>query len=204
MIRRKGVNVLTTAFAVIFAFGSVVYTSCKKENTTQPVDNKCVGVVCQNGGSCVEGVCYCAVGYEGEKCDKASISRYLGEWDVTETIAGSTKPANIGKINYYTIKVRKGSMALDILIDNFMGGGYNNIAGVIGRKYVGTALESDAVTKFVINANQTIAGTYITILKGAGRINDVGSEISCDFNLTYLESGKVVRDSVSFIASYKQ
>ncbi len=204
MVRRKGVNVLATTFAVILAFGSVLYTSCKKDNTTPAVDTKCANVVCQNGGKCVEGVCYCAVGYEGDKCDKASISRYLGDWDVTETIKGSSKQANVGKINFYVIKIRKGSMALDILMDNFIGGGYNNITGVIGRKYVGTTTESDVVTKFVLNANQTIAGTYITVLKGEGSVNDVGSEMSCDYNLTYLESGKLVRDTVSFIASYKQ
>lgn len=34
---------------------------CKKD--------KCAGIVCQNGGTCVDGVCVCTNGYTGTHCD---------------------------------------------------------------------------------------------------------------------------------------
>lgn len=204
MNNRQGKNVLTTAIAVLLAFAGVLYTSCKKDETTQPTDDKCAGVVCQNGGSCISGICYCTAGYEGDKCEKASVSRYVGSWDVTETINGSSKATNRGKVNFYVMKISKGTYPLDILIDNFMGMGYNNIKGTIGRKYGSGTLLSDVVTNYVLNTNQTISGTYITISQGAGSINDVGTEMNCNYYLQYLDAGLIVNDTVSFVASYKQ
>lgn len=197
-------RIAITASVVVISFGSVLYSSCKKDSTTQPSDTKCINVVCQNGGTCMSGVCYCPAGYEGDKCEQESVSRYVGEWDVTETINGSSKPANVGRVNLYVMKIRKGSKALDILIDNFMGQGYKNISGVIGRKYGGGILLPDVMTRFVLNTNQTISGTYITILEGAGSVNQAGTEMSCTYRLQYLDAGVVVKDSVSFLASYKQ
>lgn len=204
MSNRQGKNVLTTAIAVLLAFAAVLYASCKKDETTQPKEDKCSSVVCQNQGSCINGICYCTAGYEGEKCDKASVSRYIGSWDVTETINGSSKAANRGKVNLYVLRISKGAYPLDILIDNFMGMGYNNIKGTIGRKYGAGTLVSDVVTKYILNANQTISGTYITITQGGGSINDVGTEMNCFYYLQYLDAGVIVNDTVSFIASYKQ
>lgn len=204
MNKGQGKNVLTTAIAVLLAFASVLYTSCKKDETTQPTNDKCSSVVCQNGGSCIDGACYCTAGYEGDKCEKASVSRYIGSWDVTETINGSSKAVNRGKVNYYVMKISKGSYPLDILIDNFMGMQYNNIKGTIGRKYGSGTLISDVVTNYVLNPSQTISGTYITILQGAGSINDVGTEMNCVYYLRYLDAGVIVNDTVSFLASYKQ
>lgn len=204
MIKGLVKRVAATATVVVLAFGSVLYSSCEKDKTTQSVDTKCSNVVCQNGGSCIEGVCYCPAGYEGDKCEIASVNRYVGTWGVTETINGSSKPTNVGRVSLYDMDIRKGNKALDILIDNFMGKGYNNIAAVIGRKYGGGSMVSDVVTKFVFNTNQTISGTYITILEGTGNVNQAGTEMSCAYKLQYLDAGVVVKDTVSFLASYKQ
>jgi len=204
MNKGQGKNVLTTAMVVLLAFASVLYASCKKDETTQSVDAKCSNVTCQNGGTCMDGVCYCTPGYEGDKCEIASVNRYIGKWSVTETINGSSKAANLGRMNLYDMEIRKGSFALDIFIDNFMGKEYNSITGVIGRKYSLGSLVADAMTKFVLSPNQTINGTYITILDGAGSVNQAGTEMSCTYNLQYLDAGVIVKDTVSFLASYKQ
>lgn len=196
-------RIAATTIVVILAFGSVLYTSCKKETVT-PATDKCSTVVCQNNGSCISGVCYCAAGYEGDYCEKASVARYIGTWVLQETVAGSSIFANIGKTKTYEMKIRKGSMALDILADNFMGGGYNDVAGIIGRKYGAAQVETDVYTKFILSANQTMKGSYITLIRGSGTINDIGTEMSGSYITKYLDNGKIVDDSVTFLASFKQ
>lgn len=204
MIKGLVKRITATASVVMLAFGSVLYSSCEKDKTTTTVDTKCSNVVCQNGGSCIDGVCYCPAGYEGDKCEIASVNRYVGQWDVTETIDGSSKPSNIGKVTVYEMKIRKGTYALDLLIDNFMGKGYNNVTAVAGRKYGSGGLVSDATTKFVFNLNQTISGTYITILDGNGSVNQAGTELVCTYHIQYLDAGVIVKDTISILASYKQ
>lgn len=52
--------VLYTAVLTIAAFTAVVTGSCKKD--------KCETVFCQNGGTCSNGACLCATGYQGTTC----------------------------------------------------------------------------------------------------------------------------------------
>ncbi|HLO72121.1 MAG TPA: calcium-binding EGF-like domain-containing protein [Flavipsychrobacter sp.] len=197
-------RIAITASFVVLAFASVLYSSCKKETNTVVTDAKCATVVCQNNGSCMGGVCYCVAGYEGDYCEKASVNRYVGKWDVQETVSGSTKGGNVGAKRYFVMDIKKGKMALDILFDNFMEEGYDNIPGVISRKYVGTAVDVDAPTSFIFTANQTITGTYKTINRGAGKINDIGTEITGWYIVTYLENRVQNTDSVVFVASIMQ
>ncbi len=56
---------LLTVFITLAGFGSLIYTSCKKD--------KCKGVVCQNSGVCSNGVCTCKTGYSGVNCEKSTI-----------------------------------------------------------------------------------------------------------------------------------
>lgn len=196
-------RITATASVVMLAFGSVLYSSCEKDKTTTVTDVKCASVVCQNNGSCMNGVCYCTAGYEGDHCEVASVNRYIGKWSVQENISGSTKGSNIGATRYFDMEIKKGKLALDILFDNFMGRGYNGIPGIISRKYVGTVVDVDVATKFVFT-NQTITGTYITINRGAGTVNDIGTEISGWYIATYLENRIQITDSVVFVASLKQ
>jgi len=68
-----------TLLSVILLSGivtTIIYSSC--------VQNVCNNVSCQNGGSCISGLCTCPTGYEGTQCQTLSISRYLG------TYAGTT------------------------------------------------------------------------------------------------------------------
>lgn len=197
-------RVFATVFVVLVAFGSVLYSSCKKESSPTVTDVKCASVVCQNNGSCMDGICYCAAGYEGDYCEKASVNRYIGKWDLQEKVSGSTKSTNVGATRLHVMDIKKGKLALDILFDNFMGQGYNNIPGIISRKYVGTAVDIDVATKFIFTGNQTIPGTYITINRGAGSINTIGTEISGWYIVTYLENRIQITDSVVFAASLKQ
>ncbi len=54
-------SIITTILITIFAFGTVLITSCTK--------NKCTNTTCQNGGSCSNGFCTCPYGYSGDFCE---------------------------------------------------------------------------------------------------------------------------------------
>ncbi len=43
---------------------------------SQPCDD----IVCQNGGTCLEGTCLCPDGYEGTLCESEVREKYLGAW----------------------------------------------------------------------------------------------------------------------------
>ena len=51
--------------------------------------DKCKGVVCQNGGTCVNGNCNCATGYEGSNCQTKANAKFVGVYTGTEVNNGS-------------------------------------------------------------------------------------------------------------------
>ena len=56
-------TIVYTAFSVFILFGMAFYFSACKPNpcVTRAVD-------CRNGGTCKDGECLCASGYEGDSC----------------------------------------------------------------------------------------------------------------------------------------
>lgn len=93
-------NIAFAAIMTIGAFSAVTYTSCNKD--------ECKDVVCQNGGTCTDGVCSCPAGYEGNNCETKSNAKFVGVWAVTETCGGANStpyqvtitadPADAGKV----------------------------------------------------------------------------------------------------------
>ncbi len=69
---KKTKTVLFTAFITLAAFGTAMYTSCKK--------NPCSGVSCLNGGTCNGGNCSCQSGYSGSNCGTAASAAFTGNW----------------------------------------------------------------------------------------------------------------------------
>lgn len=59
-------TIFVTTILTLMAFGAVVYTSCRKD--------RCKRVVCQNGGTCNDGFCFCPSGYTGTYCQIANVS----------------------------------------------------------------------------------------------------------------------------------
>ncbi|MCG8332219.1 MAG: hypothetical protein MI974_31325 [Chitinophagales bacterium] len=47
-----------------------LFATCSKEDDSPP--DPCEGIVCENGGSCVNGVCDCLEGWEGADCTEVA------------------------------------------------------------------------------------------------------------------------------------
>ena len=63
-------------------------TSCNKAK------DKCEGVVCQNSGTCVAGVCDCPPGYSGTHCETKANTRFVGDYTGSANCGGSPDPAS--------------------------------------------------------------------------------------------------------------
>jgi len=58
---RQKRSLTIAAMITIAAFAAILFAACSK--------NKCAGVTCNNGGTCVSGSCSCATGFSGPRCD---------------------------------------------------------------------------------------------------------------------------------------
>jgi hypothetical protein len=80
---------LLTSIITISPFGTVIYTSCKKD--------PCKGVTCQNGGACNNGSCSCPTGYSGTYCQNSMITFTNDAYTVINiTVNGSSTTINPG------------------------------------------------------------------------------------------------------------
>ena len=71
--------------ALMFAFLSLfLMPSCSDDDDSEPQD-PCEGVVCENGGDCVNGECDCPVNYEGPSCanEKTPVNMFFTSITIT-------------------------------------------------------------------------------------------------------------------------
>jgi hypothetical protein len=68
---------------------AMVLTSCKKDE--DPCDN----IVCSNGGTCNDGSCSCATGYEGSTCGSEVRAKFIGLYNGTIACTGVSQAGNI-------------------------------------------------------------------------------------------------------------
>lgn len=96
-----------TIFAVLgitaLIFSLVLYTSCRKKIYVST--DSCANVVCKNGGICTHGTCSCPNGYEDDDCGTASLSRYIGTWQMHDSVIGSDHPSALGTGSIYNITI---------------------------------------------------------------------------------------------------
>ncbi len=79
-------SILLTAFFTILVFSSITYTACHKD--------KCVNVTCLNKGVCDNGRCSCVTGYEGERCEELSRTKFIATFNGYDL-------CNINNLNQY-------------------------------------------------------------------------------------------------------
>lgn len=63
-------TILTTVCCFFALAGAVTFTACQKD--------PCIGLTCQNGGSCDEGFCHCQTGFDGVECQNKTADRFVG------------------------------------------------------------------------------------------------------------------------------
>lgn len=204
-------SVFGTVVILVILFSSVTYTACKK--TPYTYVDKCSNVDCKNGATCADGKCYCTTGYTGEHCEKKAIIPYLGKWDVTQQIVGSNNTGTVGNTKTYKITITEGSTGITFLnIDGFLGDTtFNNvsarIATMIGYTMVDSVnVETDvpaSPSSFTFKRYQPLGKSYIQLLKGEGKINGLGTQITGEFYLLYPDSAKgAIEDRITFTATY--
>ena len=99
-------NIAFSVLLTLGAFSAMTYTSCNKD--------ECKDVVCQNGGTCNEGICACATGYEGTNCETEIRGKVIKTW--------TAKDMNISDnstVPTYNSAITKGTNITDILISDF-------------------------------------------------------------------------------------
>jgi hypothetical protein len=63
---------------IIMSFMSIASIAAILTISSCAKDDACKSVTCQNAGTCVDGTCHCALGYEGTHCDSLVRTKYIG------------------------------------------------------------------------------------------------------------------------------
>jgi hypothetical protein len=138
----------------VLSVASVTYfNSCKKD--------PCKDVVCNNGGTCVDGTCSCTTGYEGTNCETAWNTKFVASYSGTDVCTSGTYTWN-GSIT-------KSSTSGSIFYITNMGG-FGSSA-----QFSCTLTNS---TTFTIDAQ--VQNGY-TILSGGGSISSDGAKITSNY-----------------------
>lgn len=169
--------IFSTASIVLFAFVAVLFSSCKKKdikyNDTTLV-RPCENVVCLNGGSCLDGLCVCPIGYEGVKCEKRWTDKFLGTFIASdECYTGST--------GFYDVMVNADPAIAEKMY-------FSNLGTTCNMNNI-IALVNPEKTSFIFPLQNTCGNIYIS---GYGNISTNGNYIN-----VYLKS----RDSLNHIST---
>lgn len=124
----------------------VLLSGCKKEE--DPCDN----VTCQNGGTCNNGSCSCASGYEGATCGTEMRSKFIASYTVQENCSPG------GNFNYNMTINSSATGVQNVVINNFYG--------------VGAAVTASVSGSSITIASQTVTvnGTAVTF-SGSGQLS---------------------------------
>jgi hypothetical protein len=194
-------NLLTVALTAL-VFLAISFVACKQKEET-PKPDKCTGITCENGGMCVDGNCTCARGYEGYKCEKRWLSRYLGNWEITETVAASSDLTRKGLVKKYIASIKeKDNNPTRFFIDDFMGNpAYDGVSCDIALNNNGGYENS---LHYIFTKFQSVAGSYVSIRKGEGTVNESGSVMFGEYHRTDIIDSVLTTDTVTFSAIFEQ
>jgi hypothetical protein len=197
-MERRHSNILFTFLATVSCFLAVVYTSCSKT-----ADNiaSCDGINCQNGGVCRIGKCVCPYGYEGVNCEINYHDKYLGGWNVHETIVGSNvSTAGLHKDSLYTVIIASSSTSTtgltsptSFFIQRMLGdANFINLASVV---------DTMSSSSFYFEPNQSIGAGKLIIYSGKGSIDVNHTTITGSYVRNRLGAATVIYDSLTFVMS---
>lgn len=157
---------LLTALIVGIAF---LYVGCEKDKSYTYVD-PCADIECLNGGICLDGTCQCPLGFEGKNCEYSWMERYVGEWNITETVIQSNLGGGqVGESKSYTVMINPDSgSSTRFIINGLRGDPSYNVPCIIGRNNQGYTTEP---TSFIFVSNYPIGATGQVLKEGKGEFS---------------------------------
>jgi hypothetical protein len=93
--------------------GSVYFVGCGLWNEGED----CKKLQCSVHGTCLEGLCNCEDGYEGEKCDVLSNRKYIGHWKGKEVYHGGL-PTDTLALEFTIVQVADSANTVKITNQN--------------------------------------------------------------------------------------
>lgn len=208
---RKNSTIITTFCALLALFSMVVYSACTKPEVTTGID-PCEGITCQNNGTCFSGKCSCSDGYTGEFCEKKANTPYIGRWNVTQTISSSKDGSLVGSTKYYAVTISEQPSSVTLLKVKGINGdtaytatiriGMTNGTVEVDGKIVEADIQS-ASLNYVFKRYEPLGTTGMQILRGKGNVNELGTRLSGEYYLTYINQQLgVMEDKVTFTATF--
>lgn len=156
-------SILLASILTVGAFSTTLFTACNPD--------ACKDVVCQNGGTCVDGDCTCPVGYEGTNCQTLSRDKFIGVFTGSET-------CTVGTDNY-SITCSANSDNTKFNIQNLYNQSLTAIASANGNAFT---IPSQTVGSGVTAVGSgTITGNTMTVTY---TVNDGVTSNTCTFTGT--------------------
>ena len=133
------------AMATFMFAGLAMFNSCN--------DDPCKDVSCLNGGTCDNGSCLCAAGFEGADCSVLENAKFVGTFAGTESCTAGT--------DTYSMVITASTTNLQtVTISNIYNAGYIATATVSGSAIT---LPSTTVTAGVTaSGSGTVTGTNLS------------------------------------------
>lgn len=168
-------TIFTTTFIVVFAFTSVVFNACKKKDISYndtTLIRPCDGVICLNGAACLDGLCICPKGYEGNKCQLKWSDKFAGVYIATDD-------CNTGVNPVYEVDITP-NIEFPYKINLF------NLGVICTNKIIVAEINPEK-TSFIIPVQNTCNNLY---LNGYGNINGEFINIYLTSRDTVMHIGK--------------
>lgn len=131
----------------------------------------CSSVDCLNGGTCLEGDCVCAAGYEGTDCSVLSRAKMVGSYNAAETCGGNN-------FTYACDITASAQNDVTILFSNFY-----DLLGFYGVSEKVTATVNGEDSFLIPNQTITNGGDTYTA-SGSGTFNASDNSISLTYEVT--------------------
>jgi len=173
--------IISTLSLVILTFGLVVFVSCNKGKTKyndSTLIRPCENVICLNGGTCTDGLCYCPQGFEGPKCETRWSDKFVGNYatdDECDTSANfynmviNADPAYAYKLRLYNLGVICQGKILEAIINP--------------EKTSFTIPMQNTCGNFYLSGNGNINGSFINVyLTSRDTVNHIGTQCSLILN----------------------
>jgi len=116
----------------------------------------CKDVVCLNSGTCIDGTCDCATGYEGSDCGTLSTDKFTDTWTVNEDCSSSA-PAS------YIVSISNGAAVNQVTITNVWDAFSNSVVATVEGSTITIATQEPDSDGFTVSGSGTISSDGNTI-----------------------------------------